>query len=1571
MPADPANEPPQDATTPEPEAVPGAGAGAGASEAVLRAMLERLYGALTRGPGINCRPHRSRQRVDLTDLDALGDAAASEVLGRLLGEPAEAELLARVPPPDDPEPGSRRRAAEPEEPEEPEDDGRRPDPVNLEGRDPYREPRQPLPEPEDAEAPEAPEPTPAQAYAAQRKLLVKLRALEDEARTYLHDTGVHALHLGYPLLSLPPGFAGGGKRILAPVAFTPIELDAKPGVKPGVRLRAQGEDEDRLVVNPALLAWLERTLGERLDLAAAGLMDPEDPPEAPEAPETSEPREEAAAGADRPAAEPVAAPPVVEIAALVRAVADALGMPDDALGGWAGEAPGDAVDALGACPPTERLPKEPAVVNAAVLGLFPAGNQGLLRDTREMIEAGASGGSGGPEGLAGAFLSPGRSFEDLAAASEGPGGPDGSGIRQERFVTLADPSQALAVASARTEPCLVLHGPPGTGKSQTITNVIGDHLARGQRVLFVCDKQTALDVVYHKLEGLGLAGLCARVHDPQRDRRALYMSVRETLAGLVDAEPDPKSEQRLEKADAELEEVHAELTALHAALMEPPGEEASANGEESFHTLTGRFLGSEAADLPAALLPNTREADLEPHARTLDLVLERGAQLGAATHPWLTAGAADPERGLDAHLGRPPRASRDLLAAAVAAAEALDALDAEGPTPPPFEPDRPLAEQDAARAALLADLRWLRGHPDAEAAARAAGLTDAEVDRLLGVLVGAKADAAAVVGSAVDPAVAAVLADDPPGPASVAEQTGALEQYLDGAGRWYAFALLGPRKLARNVLRRYGKTLSVANAGAARDALAGLAVRRRLDAALAEVGGGAPDRRLPADAELLAGVARWERLLGARARARREADPLRGPLLAALRDPAAAATLAESLERSPARSAALTAAEEALAATGILSPTYIEQRATATKTAFGGAAGEVRPLLESVGDLEAVLRFAEGLGSLPGELREALGPLLDAGVSPAAGRAALVKRCLGHELARRVAAEPRLSRLDPAALEHAAARFAKLEQRKRGLVRDVILHRWVGAWRRRLLADTQTRLNSVGTAVRQRLFVTGKRAMRLRQVIRLGARLGRKEDAASRLAAELAADPRAVRPAVDPLLDLRPVWLASPEAVAQCFPREAVFDLIVFDEASQLRLEEAIPVLTRGRRVVIAGDPQQLPPTRFFEAAFDGGDADAGGAGAVETEDDLFEAQQRGTEDLLSSALDLDAASTYLDVHYRSEDPGLIRFSNEHFYGGRLQALPVAPGRRRGGGPAVELTHVGGTYAERTNAAEAAAVVEAVRGLLKGRKPPSVGVACFNTAQRDAIAEALELAAADDPAFGRRLAAARALERGGQREGLFVKNLENVQGDERDHLILSTTYGPDPAGRFHRRFGPLGVAGGGRRLNVLVTRARAKVHVLTSIPASAWAGLQRPEGRPSGSWLLFAYLAMADAATAAAAGPGAPDAEPEPGLRVHRSDAASPLAEAVGARVAAARPDARVDVHLGNEGFLLDVAAQEGGGAARTALIDFARYAAAADPVRWDLYRSGILRWRGWEPARLWSPTLLRDAEAALRPLVG
>ena len=228
--------------------------------------------------------------------------------------------------------------------------------------------------------------------------------------------------------------------------------------------------------------------------------------------------------------------------------------------------------------------------------------------------------------------------------------------------------------------------------------------------------------------------------------------------------------------------------------------------------------------------------------------------------------------------------------------------------------------------------------------------------------------------------------------------------------------------------------------------------------------------------------------------------------------------------------------------------------------------------------------------------------------------------------------------------------------------------------------------------------------------------------------------------------------------------------------------------------MLIAPPPKQLPPTRFFESAVARSEDEE-----IETDQQLFESQQGEIEDLLGAALNLEIQECYLDVHYRSRNSDLIQFSNANFYGSRLQAIPGHPKNRTRYSP-VTLYRVNGTYEKRRNIAEANQVCQIVRDLLKRADPPSIGIGCFNLPQRDLIVDTLDEMAGQDADFARRFEVARRREGTGSFEGLFVKNLENVQGDERDHLIISTTYGPDPSGKFHRRFGPVGNVGGGRRL---------------------------------------------------------------------------------------------------------------------------------------------------------------------------
>src|SRR6185437_10061160 len=224
----------------------------------------------------------------------------------------------------------------------------------------------------------------------------------------------------------------------------------------------------------------------------------------------------------------------------------------------------------------------PSVLPAAVVGLYPMANQGLLRDMQAL--AGGEPVTGPIE----SFIRRDLSLNPAPAPDEPPQPVVEKRTRSfadERLVATADPCQARAVRLARTSRGLVVHGPHGTGKSQTISNIVGDHLARGERVLFVCDKRTALDVVMDRLNAAGLGSLCAVVHDPQRDQRELYRSIREQLDQLTELRTNPSAEKDVARMDKELQSLHAELTEYHAALMRPPAGEAF-----SFHELMGHWM---------------------------------------------------------------------------------------------------------------------------------------------------------------------------------------------------------------------------------------------------------------------------------------------------------------------------------------------------------------------------------------------------------------------------------------------------------------------------------------------------------------------------------------------------------------------------------------------------------------------------------------------------------------------------------------------------------------------------------------------------------------------------------------------------------------------------------------------------------------------------------------------------------------------------------------------------------------------------------------------------------------------
>lgn len=1484
------------------------------SNAILSKMLERLYASLMRGPGLNCRPHHSRQRIDVTALAALRDLDPALVLPMLLNDGAAVRLDAKVDPP-----------------------------ANLPNRFEKRDRSETEAEQDDPQL---------RAWNAQKKLLTKLRHLSEDAKTYEQDTGVSVLNIGYPLLSLPPGSVGGGSgRILAPIAFVPVSLEVSTGRRAGLSIARRADGVDMVTPNPALLAWLERETGN-----------------APEVDQLFNDEE----GEN----------PWREIAELTKLVAQMLDVSLEAMP-WIAEAttpsesetptpdPQAPGPELIRTPDTDDLPNRATILSGAVLGMFPMSNQGLLRDTRKMIEAEALDGPVTP------FIDVSASL--AAGEHEVPDAEANARRRRtfadERYVALADPCQARAVARSRTDTGLVLHGPPGTGKSQTITNIIGDHLARGQRVLFVCDKRTALDVVYNRLDHLGLGGLCALVHDPQRDQRDLYMSIRSRLEELSDTQTHPRAAGRVEKIDTELQRLHDELTTHHDALM------VEDDDGHSFHELVGRWLAIEAPEDAASetLLRQASLEDLDRCRQGLVVILTRAHEVDHAHNPWTVCLGTT----LDAFLSRSMDELRQRFASLLEDGRAADTTaDADIP---PFTsesepsrgerkerggrgeetgssasssaasalsatPARPsLIEQATVRMDLADRLEWIAGHVDETIRTPIAGMLPEDVKRQSQAIADATAYREAFDAGPLDAELHLAIRGSVPNLVTINQQLADIDYYLDKMSRWFGFICFGAKSAGKKAMRAYGLSANVENAKRLRDFLAGLRARIVLSdlyqrlAALRE-----NEATIIEDDALRTGLERYDKTLAATLVAD-ACKELAERFRAALTDADSQTKLLSGLRKSPARAEALTQLELSFVGIELFDTDWLGR--VFAKLRSGSTVGELLGKLEQRFDtIEPILRIRAGLDELPMAFRDGVKTLLGQSLEPQSALATIEKAVLAGECARRIDTTPTLKGVDEQRLASAFDRYRELEEDKRRLVRDAILDRWITQQKQRLLAGTGTRLNSDGADLRRRLFTRGRHAMRLRQVVAVGERIE----------------------GGDPLFEMCPVWLASPETVAQVFPRKAMFDVVVFDEASQCKLEEALPVLTRAHRVVIAGDPKQLPPTRFFEASITGSDDDLD----IDSDQGMFEAQQGEVEDLLNAALNLDIEQSYLDVHYRSRNADLIEFSNENFYHGRLQAVPGHPSNVARFAP-LSLHRAGGVYEERCNPVEAERVVDLVSDLLKRAEPPSIGIACFNLKQRDLVSDKLDERAEADEDFARRLSKARTRTGDGSFEGLFVKNLENVQGDERDHIIISTTYGPDPKGRFYKRFGPLNLPGGGRRLNVLVTRARQEVHLVTSIPGEAYRSIEAvPEGMtPKGGWLLFAYLRYAEtlaevyeqnyrileqAETA------------EQATVTHRPIApASDFGLSLGQRLAHDK-GIGIDAHWGNAGFCVDTALhhpERVGDVTIGVLCDFNRYRFAEDPVHWEVFRLGILEWTGWSLHRLWTPRYFRDPQRGLNEI--
>jgi len=435
------------------------------------------------------------------------------------------------------------------------------------------------------------------------------------------------------------------------------------------------------------------------------------------------------------------------------------------------------------------------------------------------------------------------------------------------------------------------------------------------------------------------------------------------------------------------------------------------------------------------------------------------------------------------------------------------------------------------------------------------------------------------------------------------------------------------------------------------------------------------------------------------------------------------------------------------------------------------------------------------------------------------------------------------------------------------------------------------------------------------------------------------------------------VWLLTPEVVSEILPMEmGIFDLLIFDEASQMYVEKGIPSIFRAKKVVVAGDHKQLRPSSL-------------GTGRME-----FESDEEDLDDEIGAALEeeslLDLArarydSILLNFHYRSKYEELIAFSNYAFYGGRLYVSPnvIQPPR-----PPIEVFRVDGLWEDKSNRAEADKVVSLLREFFATRKEnETIGVITFNASQRDLINDVLDDECARDPSFGKIVNDETNRFDNGEDTGLFIKNIESVQGDERDVIIFSIGYARNSEGKLMQRFGWLNNRGGENRLNVAISRAKRKIMIVRSFEPE---DLQVEDVKNDGPKILKKYLQYADAISdgnrelADSILQSFGDARWED----PRDMAPSTVADRVNAILI--RKGYTVERNVGIGGYSIDLAVKQGDRYILGIECDSRLYEMSSSTRERDYHRQKYLESRGWRIHRVWTPGMWKNPDKEIARIV-
>ncbi len=1122
----------------------------------------------------------------------------------------------------------------------------------------------------------------------------------------------------------------------------------------------------------------------------------------------------------------------------------------------------------------------------------------------------------------------------------GPNQPTGAPLDSlhpaECFQVLdADASQQEALAAARAGASFVLQGPPGTGKSQTIANIIAEGMADGKRILFVSEKMAALQVVHERLRQCDLADFCLELHSHRTGKRAVLDDLAAALEP-VDLPPDPDFPYD------ELAALRDQLNAYARALHTPLGTLGW-----TAHTVYGRL--QHVRDTPDSDAPmgNIAAYTSEQIGR-IDILLRqvdsRRDMLNLLrTNPWrgctMTTGSFEERGRIRNRLRSLITTLRELVPAATAVAAILGL-----PPPDGLITTRALAALGDLLREPYATGLWLRDDPLAIqylqfdiADARQCYTSMAEIEAQLGRRY------------TLHPLFQTDDADVLPDNMPISAQIEGLEQVSAGP--------LGHLDVEAMLVRfeqAYANGLRYLRPGYYRD-MAALrkALKPRLPLTYATA---LADLRLAATWQVI--HRRLEGHIPALAARSGKFFAGRRTDWNAYEDGCAwtlkVLALALALPR-PLPDALIELANQPLARRTALLDPVVSLHAHLDDVA--------RELAEFTAmfppPLQLADTFADLLGSNGVSAPEYSDPVTPPDLlSPGYLLEHMADLDVWWEFCtmRRKADELGIA----AYLDALSAGDPAIEQPQRAFYKRFCCL-WLDMANRQLPA-LQSFQREAHEALIERFRVLDAAQLVAARVRLRTMLLQRRPSYATEVPveSELGILRREVQKqrrhkAIRPLLreiptllgQLKPCLMMSPLSVSQFLdPQGIQFDLVIFDEASQICTEDAIGAIMRSKAMIVVGDNRQLPPTSFFMASND-------------AENDLDEPDQMpdAFESILDACMAVGVPTRMLRWHYRSRHEALIAFSNQHFYAQQLATFPAAQPNQNHG---IVFEHVAeGMYdrrGTRTNQPEAQRVADLVCAHVHRSPQRSLGVVAFSQAQQLAILGELEHRYAADPSLALLFDEDRL-------EPFFVKNLENVQGDERDVIIFSIGYGSDSRGRMLMNFGPLNQQGGERRLNVAVTRAREQMLLVSSLLPS---DIDPHRVKQPGPLLLRDYLEYAEN--------GGPLERRIPGtrratLRDQQNDTdAFPSIEDELVRTLA-ETGVPLNRQIGHSAFRIDIAVREAHTAGHYLLgieCDGNDYRDAPTARDRERLREQVLANLGWRIHRVWSAAWFQDPQAEL-----